>query len=100
MIRRLVKMTFRQECIQQFRSLFEKQKDRIRSFEGCEHLELWQDEKDARIFFTYSHWQDEAALDNYRESDLFKAVWQETKALFDARPEAWSTIQVAQGSAM
>ncbi len=31
---------------------------------------------------TYSRWQSEAALNQYRDSELFKSVWSFTKALF------------------
>jgi len=57
MIIRIVQMTFREEAVSEFLALFEERRLQIRSFEGCRHLELWQDAADARIFFTYSHWE-------------------------------------------
>ncbi|NNC82385.1 MAG: antibiotic biosynthesis monooxygenase [Flavobacteriales bacterium] len=98
MIRRIVKMTFREEHIEDFERLFAEHKDHIRSFNGCLHLELWQDRSDSRIFFTYSHWQTEVHLEAYRHSALFKQVWARTKVLFDERPEAWSVDFKAEGS--
>ena len=62
----------------------------IRNFEGNEFLELYQDKHDARIFFTYSYWRDEEALEKYRKSALFNEVWTYTKTLFADKPEAWS----------
>lgn len=96
MIKRIVKLTFQTEKIQDFKTLFEGVKNRIRQFPGCEHLELWQDQQDPRIFFTYSFWQSPKDLENYRHSDLFKSTWKATKALFDDRPEAWSVSLVNQ----
>ena len=90
MIIRIVKMNFREEEIDNFLSLFNDRKLLIRNFEGCLHLELWQDEKNPSIFFTYSHWLSENHLNHYRFSALFKDIWTKTKALFAAKPEAWS----------
>ena len=93
MIIRIVKMTFRATEVPAFVALFEERKMLIRHFEGCRHLELWQDAQDPNIFFTYSHWDSEAHLNKYRFSELFKDTWFRTKALFSARAEAWSVQQ-------
>jgi heme-degrading monooxygenase HmoA len=90
MLKRIVKLTFKTEHIPTFQTLFEETKMNIRGFEGCRHLELWQDANDPRIFFTYSFWENEEHLEAYRHSDLFKATWSRTKILFDDRPQAWS----------
>jgi quinol monooxygenase YgiN len=84
-------MTFKIEEVQNFLDIFEASKDKIRQFKGCEYLELLQDRTDRRVFFTYSSWLDQNSLDAYRHSELFHEVWTQTKALFDAKPEAWST---------
>jgi heme-degrading monooxygenase HmoA len=68
MVIRIVKMVFRPEEITAFKALFESRKSMIRNFEGCTHLELWQDKQHPAIFFTYSWWQSEEYLNNYRES--------------------------------
>jgi quinol monooxygenase YgiN len=94
MIIRLVKMVFEPENIEEFQKLFHENKQYIRDFEGCSHLELYQDKSRPEIFFTYSYWENEKALENYRHSDLFKSVWGETKKLFGAKPEAWSVDKV------
>lgn len=87
---RVVKMHFREDEVENFKSLFDSRKDRIRAFEGCEHLELWQDINDPSIFFTYSHWQHPDFLEAYRKSDLFNEVWSDTKKLFAEKAQAWS----------
>lgn len=86
-------MTFREGEIENFLTLFEERKHLIRGFEGCKHLELWQDAHDAGVFFTYSHWVDEESLNHYRFSELFKDTWAKTKALFAGNPNAWSVNQ-------
>lgn len=93
MIVRIVKMTFRREEVVNFQNLFNERKEKIRHFEGCQHLELWQHAHDKNIFFTYSVWDSEQHLDHYRFSELFKDTWTKTKALFDSKPEAWSVNQ-------
>ena len=90
MIIRIVKMEFRHEEIEAFRQLFEARKCLIRNFEGCTHLELWQDRNRPEVFFTYSWWDSEAHLDAYRASHFFDDTWKLTKDKFAAKPEAWS----------
>ena len=94
MLIRIVKMTFEPSETEAFQELFERNREKIRGFEGCEFLELYRDKNNKNIFFTYSYWQDEAALENYRISPLFKEVWSETKQMFAGKPEAWSLEKV------
>ena len=94
MIIRVVKMTFLEERVNDFLSNFEKHKQQIRSFEGCRRLELLQQAGRPDVFFTYSWWDSESALENYRHSQLFGEVWSFTKSLFADRPEAWSLNQL------
>ncbi|HET7360513.1 MAG TPA: antibiotic biosynthesis monooxygenase family protein [Salinimicrobium sp.] len=93
-LKRIVKMTFEPSEIENFKALFAENNDFIRNFEGCEHLELFQDINQKNIFFTYSFWKDEAALENYRNSDLFKRVWKNTKKMFSEKAQAWSVENV------
>src|SRR4051812_34388261 len=93
MIIRIVKMKFSSDKINDFTALFEARKQTIRSFPGCNHLELWQDSNDENTFFTYSIWNSEADLNHYRFSEFFKDTWGKTKALFAEKAEAWSVIQ-------
>ena len=83
-------MTFQTDKVDTFMDIFMEKKQHIRSFPGCQHLELFRDINQPEIFFTYSYWEDEAALNAYRYSDLFKGTWASTKALFADKPEAWS----------
>jgi quinol monooxygenase YgiN len=96
MIVRIVKMTFLHEQTNVFMAIFERSKSLIRHFPGCSHLELLQDTRHLHIFYTYSYWSDEEALENYRQSDLFKSTWAQTKVLFAAKAEAVSLSRIAQ----
>ena len=87
---RIVKMSFEPTKVDAFLTMFNTKKEHIRNFEGCEFLELYRDKQHDNIFFTYSYWDKEQSLHNYRHSDLFISVWTETKQFFNAKPEAWS----------
>jgi len=87
---RIVKMEFKDAEVEAFLSNFDKVKERIRNFPGCQHLSLLRDKNDPTIFFTYSKWEDEADLETYRKSDLFKGVWATTKPRFRSKAQAWS----------
>lgn len=87
---RIVKMSFDPSNIVVFLENFNKNKHNIRNFEGCRLLELYNDKTNSNIFFTYSYWESEAHLENYKNSELFKNVWAKTKVLFNKKPEAWS----------
>jgi heme-degrading monooxygenase HmoA len=92
---RIVKMSFSEEHIADFLDNFENNKHNIRNFRGCKLLELYRDKKDPNIFFTYSYWETEYDLEQYRQSDLFKSIWSKTKVFFNKKPEAWSIDKVA-----
>lgn len=90
MLVRIVKMGFYKQNIVIFKKNFDESKSKIRAFKGCTFLELYRDKNDPSVFFTYSHWESNEALENYRKSDVFNNVWSKTKPLFSIRPEAWS----------
>lgn len=94
MITRIVKLTFKPEEVDTFKTLFLSQKDKIRAVEGCCQLRLLNDINTPNIFFTYSYWENESDLEAYRHSELFKGIWAETKVLFGGKPEAWSVNEL------
>ena len=94
MITRIVRMEFQTGQLATFFSLFDKSKEKIRTFEGCHHLELYQDLDHTNVLYTYSLWESQDALDAYRESPLFREIWPKTKALFAGKPSAFSLIHL------
>ncbi len=64
MITRIVKMNFRPEEVENFLTIFHQSKDKIRHMPGCKHLELWNSQSDASIYYTYSIWDSEDDLNN------------------------------------
>lgn len=95
MLVRIVKLSFHQENIPAFLENFELMKDKIRNAPGNRFLELYQDKNNKNIFFTYSYWETEQDLENYRQSELFYDVWEFTKKLFNDKPQAWSVDKLA-----
>ncbi len=91
---RIVKMSFKADKVEDFLTNFNDNKEKIRNTSGCNFLELYRDKTNPTIFFTYSYWETEQDLSNYRNSDLFKNVWANTKILFNGKPEAWSVDKV------
>ncbi len=92
---RIVKMSFHSEKIEEFLANFDEKKEYIRKSPGCRLLELYRDKTNPDIFFTYSYWETEEDLENYRNSELFKGVWAKTKILFNDKPVAWSVDKLA-----
>jgi heme-degrading monooxygenase HmoA len=87
-------MSFHEENIPKFLQNFDSIKEKIRGAEGNRFLELYQDKNNPCIFFTYSYWETQTDLENYRKSALFDEVWTFTKKLFNDKPEAWSVDKV------
>ena len=92
---RIVKMSFAEENIPAFLENFEIIKVKIRNAPGNRLLELYQDKTNKCVFFTYSYWEAEEDLENYRKSELFNEVWTFTKKLFNDKPEAWSLDKIS-----
>jgi quinol monooxygenase YgiN len=93
MIIRIVRMHFTEAGVDEFLAIFHANKQAIRNFAGCTHLELLRDADDQNTFTTLSHWNDEASLEAYRKSELFGNVWGRVKTLFSERSQAFSLIK-------
>jgi len=91
---RIVKMSFEEGKVETFLENFHNNKEKIRAVDGCEFLQLLRDKDNTNQFFTYSFWNKQKDLENYRQSDLFKSVWAKTKVLFNDKPQAWSVEKV------
>jgi quinol monooxygenase YgiN len=90
---RIVRMKFRPEALPAFEALFAETAVHIRNMPGCLGLRLCTDAQDPDVRYTYSLWASADALEAYRLSALFAAVWPRTKALFAAAPAAFSLVQ-------
>ena len=91
MIKRIVRMQFRKKSVPAFLEIFRENCEAIRGSEGCLYLELMQDADQPSTYFTLSIWKDPESLQAYRESELFKKTWKQTRKLFREKASAWST---------
>ncbi len=90
MIKRVVRMAFKPECVNDFIKVFNESKGKISQFPGCLALSLYNDVTENHVFYTVSIWDKEESLENYRNSELFQSTWLKTKVLFNDKPMAFS----------
>lgn len=90
MISRIVKMTFIPTKVEEFITMFNQKKHKIRGFAGCSHLQLLIDQEQSNVIYTYSIWESDAALEAYRSSELFAETWKQTKRYFQENAKAIS----------
>lgn len=91
---RIVRLTLHPDEVPAFLQMFEDVKGKIRASAGCMHLELLVDASYPNIMTTYSVWENEEALNAYRNSDLFRQTWKKTKRMFAAPPLAYSSFKI------
>jgi quinol monooxygenase YgiN len=89
-------MSFRPEAVSVFLELFNETADKIKASDGCLELSIFSDCSSPAVLFTISRWENEAALDNYRNSELFTNTWSRTKPLFAEKAKAWSLERLAR----
>jgi quinol monooxygenase YgiN len=87
-----VKLQFRETEIATFIRIFNENKLNVSNFNGCLGMRLLNDLQNPPIFYTYSQWESEDALNNYRKSTIFNTVWISIKPLFELPAEACSTV--------
>lgn len=92
MIRRIVKLHFKEEFINDFVKIFQEKEEFIKNWPGCLSLQLLQDVDSSSTFFTISTWQQLNDLDAYRASPGFKSTWEQIKPMFIDKAKAWSLI--------
>lgn len=90
MITRIVKMTVQMERTDEFRSILELNSQEVRTFNGCEHLEIFCDKKDRSTIFSYSIWKTERHLNQYLRSEFFRSFWPKLTQFFAAEAQAWT----------
>ena len=85
-------MTFQPDHVKDFLEIFDESKRDIRRCPGNLGLQLLRGTAVTNVLFTLSDWESEAALEDYRKSDLFKSTWARTKPLFLEKAEAHSVF--------
>lgn len=93
MITRLVKLTISEDKVDVFEEIFVTNKNKIEQFPGCISVKVLRDVNQSNVFFTYSIWESEEAINRYRSSELFGSIWPNAKKTFSGKPEAWSLME-------
>jgi quinol monooxygenase YgiN len=88
-------MKFKSDQVETFLRIFDASAPLIRSFPGCLGVKLMREYDSPSSLFTISQWDSLEHLEQYRSSVLFQSTWAKTKLLFDGKPEAWSTEEIA-----
>lgn len=73
-----------------FESVFSGARSKIASFNGCQELRMLKAIDSTGVYTTVSTWTNQDALEQYRQSDLFKKTWSTVKPMFTARAVAYS----------
>lgn len=96
---RIVKLTFEENKITEFLTFFDSIKHIVNNFPGCNGMKLLQDIHNPAIIMTYSLWEGEQDLENYRVSPEFQRIWGTIKPWFATKAEAWSVDAYFDGFA-
>lgn len=91
---RVVRLSFKDEHKEDFLAFFHDRKERIRAVQGCTYLQLWRDDKNENVFYTYSMWDANSFLESYRNSAFFRETWSQVKQWFSESPMAFSANDV------
>jgi quinol monooxygenase YgiN len=94
MITRIVRMEFHPQNVDAFLKIFDEGKPVISVFKGCREVRLFSDANHPFVYYTISQWDTEDELNAYRSSEFFEDTWKKTKALFSAKPIAYSLQNV------
>jgi quinol monooxygenase YgiN len=97
MLTRIVKLHFQADKIDDFLTFFETIKWQVAKQPNCFGMKLLRDKNNPSIVFTYSKWENEEALNTYRDSELFGQVWLTIKPWFQEKAEAWSVEEWFDG---
>lgn len=93
-ITRIVKMTFKPETSDDFETYFLTIKDKVSGQPGCRGVKLLKQIGETGVFFTYSQWDSEGDLNNYRNTETFGQIWPTVKAWFAQKAEAWTVDEL------
>lgn len=96
---RIVRLTFKQENLNDFRHFFRETSPRIKSFEGCMELQSFQDNELPNVVYTLSRWTSAEHLERYRQSDFFKTTWEKVSRWFDDKPQAFTLAPFGETTA-
>ena len=87
-ILRVVRMTLVPSEVDSFKSYFSHIQSEIMAMPGCRSVHLCVDKDAPHRLATFSIWDSEMDLNNYRKSEWFGQIWPQTKAKLERPVEA------------
>lgn len=94
MIKRIVCMEIHPDRTTEVEKILSENFHKIKSFNGCLHLEILRDKNEPNRFFSYSEWRSIDDLENYRSSEFFGVFWRQLRKNFQAKAKAWTLESV------
>jgi heme-degrading monooxygenase HmoA len=93
MITRIIKLTVN-IAPEDFLKYMESIKSDFDDFEGCKQLEVLRGKIDGDVFFIYTTWEKNVALNIFRRSDFNKKFWKKLLDVSQSRPQVWSVENI------
>lgn len=89
---RIVRLSFREEHLDDFLQFYAQVQPQIAAFEGCMEVQAFRDNEQHTVIYTMSRWTNAAYLENYRQSDFFRDTWAQVSRWFEEKPQAFSLV--------
>lgn len=83
--------------VDKFKSMIQSIQDKIKAFDGCYSVNILCDKNQKNRFFSYSTWESEEDLNNYRKSEFFTEIWSDVKKMFIKDAQAWTVEDASNG---
>lgn len=90
MIKRIVRLQFNPDKVEEFLNVYKKHINSMAKRPECISLELLKEKGTLSTFYTFSIWESEDALHEYRSSEYFRDIWGRIKPWFSEKAQAWT----------
>lgn len=90
MILRIVKIKIDEVKIDTFKLFMKNLRNEKLRLKGCLHFDYFHEKKNKNIYYTYTIWENEKHLNQYKKSELFKKVISTLNSLSIEEPRAWT----------
>lgn len=94
MILRVVKMNVDEEKRDAFELFMKNLREEKLKLAGCLHFDYFHEKNNKNIFYSYTIWESEKYLKQYKKTDLFIEVVSTLKKLCTEEPKAWTIENV------
>lgn len=64
------------------------------AMEGCQQVEVLRGKINEHIFFIYTIWKNNTALNKFRHSEFNQVFWNKLMEMSESRPQVWSVENI------